>query len=101
VTDPITSLFVTDAVTNVQHGQALAGRGRFRLRHGIRGLRGELMPLSRKRDIDGTPGPGTLRPRRRRRSAAYSIRTTTLMFNGYYDLGSYRASCRTWAPASA
>jgi len=59
-------LFVTDAVTNVNMDNAWLVEGGFGCGTGIRGLRGELMlGYHGKRDIDGTPGPGTLRPRRR------------------------------------
>jgi opacity protein-like surface antigen len=90
VTDAATGTFVTDRVTDVSTGNTWLIEGGLGCGSGSRGLRGELMlGYHGKRNIDGTPGPWFGVP-----PAAdplhTSVRTTTLMFNGYYDLGSYR-----------
>jgi opacity protein-like surface antigen len=92
VTDPVTFLFVTDAVTGVSMGNSWLIEGGFGCGSGTRGLRGEVMlGYHWNRRIDGTPGPwnpATVPPTAD--PLHTSVRTTTLMFNGYYDLGSYR-----------
>ena len=56
---------------------------------GPRGVRGELMlGYHGKRDIDGTPGPWTVPPSVD--PLHTSVTTTTLMFNGYYDIAQVR-----------
>ena len=82
---PTFGQFVTDAVTGVNVGNAWLVEGGVGCGSGPRGLRGELMlGYHGKRDIDGTPGPWTV--------PAFvdplhtSVTTTTLMFNGYYDI---------------
>ncbi len=80
---------MTDSVTGVSLGNAWLVGGGVGCGSGSRGIRGELMfDWHGNRDIEGNAGPGTAR--RRRRSAAQRQYHYTLMFNGYYDLGSYR-----------
>jgi opacity protein-like surface antigen len=97
VTDPVVGSptfgqFVTDRVTNVNIGDTWLIEGGFGCGSGSRGLRGEVMlGYHGKRNIDGIPGPwnpATVPPTAD--PLHTSVRTTTLMFNGYYDLGSYR-----------
>jgi opacity protein-like surface antigen len=86
VTDPTTGLFVTDRVTGVSLADAWLIEGGVGCGSGAHGIRGEfVVGYHGKRDIDGTPGPWFGTP-----PAAdplhTSVETTTLMFNGYYDL---------------
>jgi opacity protein-like surface antigen len=86
---PTFGQFVTDSVTNVNIGNAWLVEGGVGCGSGTRGLRGEIMlGYHGKRSIEGTPGPWTVPPAVD--PLHTSVRTTTLMFNGYYDLGSYR-----------
>jgi opacity protein-like surface antigen len=77
-------LFVTDAASATMDNSWLAGVG-VGCGTGSRGIRGELMvDWHGDRDIAAalaTPLGGI---------GHTSVQTTTLMFNGYYDLGSYR-----------
>ena len=58
VTDPVTVLFVTDAVTGVNIGNTWLVEGGVGCGSGARGVRGEFMiGYHGKRNIDGTPGP--------------------------------------------
>ena len=88
VTDPNTGLFVTDAVTAVNVDNSWLFEGGAGCGSGPRGIRGELMlGYHGKRDIDGTPGPwnpATVPPTAD--PLHTSVSTTTLMFNGYYDI---------------
>jgi opacity protein-like surface antigen len=89
VTDATTGVFVTDAVTGVNIGNTWLIEGGIGCGSGARGIRGEfVLGYHGKRDIDGTPGPWFGAP-----PAAdplhTSVRTTTLMFNGYYDLARF------------
>jgi opacity protein-like surface antigen len=80
--------FVTDRVTGVNidnswFGEVGAGCG-----SGPRGIRGELMyGYHGKRNVSGEPGPWTVPPGVDPLHTA--VTTHTLMFNGYYDLGSW------------
>lgn len=81
--------FVTDRVTDVSidntwFGEIGAGCG-----SGVRGIRGEVMlGYHGERKVDGTPGPWNPVTTPPSPDPLHtSIRTTTLMFNGYYDLG--------------
>jgi opacity protein-like surface antigen len=89
VTDAATGTFVTDAVTGVNIGNTWLVEGGVGCGSGPRGVRGEFMiGYHGKRDIDGTPGPWFGVP-----PAAdplhTSVTTTTLMFNGYYDIARF------------
>jgi opacity protein-like surface antigen len=91
VTDAGTGNFITDAVTDVQIDNTWLIEGGFGCGSiGGRGLRGELMlGWHGKRDIDGTPGPWNPGPPPPNDPLHTSVSTTTLMFNGYYDLGRF------------
>jgi opacity protein-like surface antigen len=75
-------LFVTDAVSNVSLDNSWVGGVGVGCGSGSRGIRGEIMlDWHGDRDLTGTlaaPLGGTVNT---------SIQSTTLMFNGYYDLG--------------
>lgn len=87
VTDAGTGTFLTDAVTGVQMDNTWLIEGGFGCGSGVRGLRGEIMlGYHGKRDVDGTPGPWFGVPPEAD-PLHTSIRSTTLMFNAYYDLG--------------
>jgi opacity protein-like surface antigen len=87
---PTFGQFVTDSVTDVNIGNAWLVEGGVGCGSGTRGLRGEIMlgyhGKRRHRGhawtLDSASGSAT-------RSIPRSAHTT-LMFNGYYDLGSYR-----------
>lgn len=91
VTDPLTSLFVTDAVNNVQVDNTWFGETGFGCGSGSRGIRGELVyGYHGKRNIDGEPGPwnpATIPPAVD--PLHTSVTTQTLMFNAFYDLGQW------------
>jgi opacity protein-like surface antigen len=80
--------FVTDKVTDLRIDNTWFGEVGVGCGSGVRGLRGEVMlGWHGKRDIDGTPGPWNPGPPITADPIHTSITTTTLMFNGYYDLG--------------
>ena len=83
--------FITDAVTNVNIDNAWLLEGGFGCGSTTgRGLRGELMlGWHGKRGIDGTPGPWNPGPPATSDPLHTSVTTTTLMFNGHYDLGRF------------
>jgi opacity protein-like surface antigen len=87
---PTFGTFLTDSVTNTSLENVWLFEGGFGCGSGSRGLRGEIMlGYHGKRDFEGTPGPwlpppGVVDPMHT------SIKTTTLMFNAYYDLGNMR-----------
>lgn len=91
VTDPVTGLFVTDAVTGVNIGNTWLVEGGVGCGSGLRGVRGEFMiGYHGRRNIDGTPGPwnpATVPPTAD--PLHTSVTTTTLMFNGYYDIARF------------
>jgi opacity protein-like surface antigen len=92
VTDPAPGptfgQFVTDAVSGVNIGNTWLVEGGVGCGSGWRGIRGELMlGYHGKRDIDGTPGPWTTPPGVD--PLHTSVQSTTLMFNGYYDIARF------------
>jgi opacity protein-like surface antigen len=90
VTDPVTSIFVTEAVNNVQIDNTWFGETGFGCGSGVRGLRGELVwGYHGKRKIDGEPGPWNPGPPVTADPLHTSVTTQTFMFNGYYDLGKW------------
>jgi opacity protein-like surface antigen len=96
VTDPVIGSptfgqFVTDAVTGVNIGNAWLVEGGVGCGSGWRGIRGELMlGYHGKRDIDGTPGPWNPVTTPPTADPLHtSVQTTTLMFNGYYDIARF------------
>ena len=76
--------FITDSVTNTSLDNTWIGGLGVGCGSGVRGIRGELMfDWHGDRDLRGTlaaPLGGTL---------SSSVRSYTLMFNGYYDLGRF------------
>ena len=83
---PTFGQFVTDRVTNVSIDNTWFGEVGIGCGSGPRGLRGEVMlGYHGKRDISGEPGPWLVPAGIDPLHTAVS--TTTLMFNGYYDLG--------------
>jgi opacity protein-like surface antigen len=89
VTDPVTFLFVTDAVTGVNIGNTWLVEGGVGCGSGARGIRGEFMiGYHGKRNIDGEPGPWGTTPGGPD-PLHTSVTTTTLMFNGYYDIARF------------
>lgn len=86
---PTAFQFVTDRVTGVSVENAWLGEVGVGCGSGARGLRGELMlGYHGKRNIDGTPGPWDPVTNPPQADPLHtSVSTTTLMFNGYYDLG--------------
>jgi opacity protein-like surface antigen len=87
---PTFGQFVTDAVTGVNMGNAWLVEGGVGCGSGPRGLRGEIMlGYHGKRNIDGTPGPWFLAPPPEADPLHTSVTTTTLMFNGYYDIARF------------
>jgi opacity protein-like surface antigen len=89
VTDSTTFLFVTDAVSAVNVGNAWLIEGGVGCGSGARGIRGEFMVgYHGKRHIDGTPGPWFGVPPEQD-PLHTSVETTTLMFNGYYDIARF------------
>ena len=87
VTDAGTGTFVTDGVSDVKTGSAWLVEGGVGCGSGPRGVRGEFMiGYHGKRNIDGTPGPWNPGPPVTGDPLHTSVETTTLMFNGYYDI---------------
>lgn len=84
---PTFGQFITDRVTDVNIGNTWLIEGGVGCGSGARGIRGEVMlGYHGKRNIDGTPGPWFGVPPQQD-PLHTSVSTTTLMFNGYYDLG--------------
>jgi opacity protein-like surface antigen len=85
---PTFGQFVTDKVTKVNIDDTWLAEIGAGCGSGIRGLRGEVMLGWRgKRNIEGEPGPWTVPPGVD--PLHTSVKTTTLMFNAYYDLGRF------------
>lgn len=92
VTDPVTGFFVTDQVTNATMENTWFGEAGFGCGSGSRGLRGEVMLGYRgERKLDGEPGPWFPDPLLPPVNDPLhtTIRTYTLMFNAYHDLGNW------------
>jgi opacity protein-like surface antigen len=87
VTD-LTGTFVTDSVTGVNIGNAWLVEGGVGCGSGPRGIRGEFMiGYHGKRNIDGIPGPWNPATTPPTADPLHtSVESTTLMFNGYYDI---------------